>query len=254
MSVVSRRSEGLDTGLQFHCHIAHSMPTLILIPGLLCDQRLWSHQIGALAEIAEIKVADITTQSSLSEMAADILRSAPPRFSLAGFSLGSQVALEIMRVGGERVDRLALLSATHGGLPSAVANAVRNAVAALEQGRFDGYLEAAYPTYVALRRALDAKLKSTFIKMAHTVGVQAGLRQMKTLLAITKPFAGLERISCQTVIVGGREDRRISPADHQRLAEEIPRSKLAIIEDAGHFTPLEQPEKVTTVLRHWLST
>jgi hypothetical protein len=68
------------------------MSSLVLIPVLLCDQRLWSDQIPALAKHAEVCVADITALSTISEMAADILEKAPRHFSLAGFSLGSQVA------------------------------------------------------------------------------------------------------------------------------------------------------------------
>jgi pimeloyl-ACP methyl ester carboxylesterase len=49
-------------------------------------------------------------------MASAVLERSPERFALAGFSLGSQVALEIMRTGKSHVERLALLSATHGGL------------------------------------------------------------------------------------------------------------------------------------------
>lgn len=229
------------------------MPTLILIPGLLCDETLWSSQVEGLGSYAAISVADITEQLTISEMAGQILETAPDHFSLAGFSLGSQVALEIMRLSGERVDRLALLSATHGGLPPAVASAIRQAVTALERGGFEQYLEDAYPTYVAPRRAEDAALRGVFVNMARKVGVQAGLRQMRALLAMTKPFTHLGQISCPTLIVGGRDDCRIKPADHQRLAQEIPGSELEIIDDAGHFTPIEQPSRVTTVLRHWLT-
>lgn len=92
------------------------MSSLVLIPGLLCDARLWSAQIEGLARYADIAVADITQQRTISEMAESILESAPPLFSVAGFSLGSQVALEVMRLSRDRVDRLALLSATRGGL------------------------------------------------------------------------------------------------------------------------------------------
>jgi len=226
---------------------------LILIPGLLCDQTLWTAQIEGLKRQANITVADITKQRTIADMAADILGSAPARFCLVGFSLGSQVALEIMHLARERVERLALLSATHGGLPPNVRGAIRRAVAALEQGKFDQYLEEAYPTYVAARRVDDAELKRTFVSMAHTVGVQAGLLQMKALLAIGNPFTDLEQIRCPTVIVGGREDHRITPAAHQLLAQEIPGSELLIIDEAGHFTPLEQPGKVTAALQYWLT-
>ncbi len=230
-----------------------AMPPLILIPGLLCNQTLWSSQIEGLNGHAAITVADITQQLSISEMAADVLRTAPDHFSLAGFSVGSQVALEIMHLSGERVDKLALLSATHGGLPPGVAIAIRQAVTTLEQGGFDQYLEQAYPTYVAPARAADPELKRLFVDMAHTVGVQAGLRQMRALLAIADPFTSLNDIRRPTVIVGGRGDRRITPAAHQALAQEIPGSELIIINDAGHFTPIEQPDRVTAVLRQWLT-
>jgi len=230
------------------------MLNVILVPGLLCDRRLWKSQIDALNEISNILVPDLTTQLTITEMAVEILKTAPASFSLAGFSLGSQVALEIMSLASQRVDRLALLSATHGGLPPTVKDSIRRAVAVLEQGGFDQYLDDVYPTYVAPSRAQDADLKEVFFNMAHAVGVEAGLRQMKALLAITKPFAHLNQIRCPSVIVGGREDRRISPADHHLLAQQIPGSELVIIKDAGHFTPIEQPAQLTDVLRRWLSS
>lgn len=185
-------------------------------------------------------------------MALRILDAAPVSFSLAGFSLGSQVALEIVRLAKERVERLALLSATRGGLPPPVEAAIRQAIARLENGGFEGYLEAAYPSYFAESRIGDPVLRSCFFEMAHEVGQDAGLRQMHALLRIGSPFEDLEAIRCPTVIVGGRYDRRTTPADHQALAAAIPGSKLLIVEKAAHFTPLEQPEIVTQALARWL--
>jgi pimeloyl-ACP methyl ester carboxylesterase len=228
------------------------MTSLVLIPGLLCDQRLWGEQIGALTKHAEITVAEIIAYSTISEMAADILGKAPRLFSLAGFSLGSQVALEIMRVAMERVDRLALLSATHGGLLPSVETAIRRAITVIEEEGLDEYLEIAYPSYVARAKAGDNSLKQIFIDMAREVGKDAGLRQMQALLAIRTPFAGLDQIRCPTVIVGGREDQHTTPAAHEILKQEITGSKLVIIDDAGHFTPLEQPRAVTQVLHRWI--
>jgi pimeloyl-ACP methyl ester carboxylesterase len=229
------------------------MPSLVLIPGLLCDQRLWGDQLASLTKHAEITVADITGHSTISEMAADILGNAPRRFSLVGFSLGSQVALEIMRVAKERVDRLALLSATHGGLLPSVETTIRRAIAMIEEEGLDQYLEIAYPTYVARARAADASLKRIFVDMAHAIGKDAGLRQMQALLAIRTPFAGLDQIRCPTLIVGGREDQRTTPEAHELLKQEIPGSELVLIDPAGHFTPVEQPQTVTQVLQRWIT-
>lgn len=228
------------------------MRLLVLIPGLLCDRRLWSEQIATLASYANIIIPDITEQSTISEMAAAVLDHSPEHFSLVGFSLGSQVALEIMQRSGQRVERLALLSATHRGLLPAAEAAIRRAVELIERQSLDFYLEEAYPTYVAPHRVQDESLKRIFVDMAHSVGQEAGVRQMRALLAIKTPFLNLDRIHCPTLILGGSEDRRTTPEAHQLLSQEIPDSELRIIADAGHFTPIEKPRIVAEVLQQWL--
>ncbi len=81
-------------------------------------------------------------------MASTVLDESAEHFSMAGFSLGSQVALKIMHVHPERVGRLALSSATHGGLLLLAEAAIRRAITIIEQEDLDRYLEEAYPTYV----------------------------------------------------------------------------------------------------------
>jgi pimeloyl-ACP methyl ester carboxylesterase len=229
------------------------MKSLILLPGLLCNQILWSSQMASLKAHADVVVAGLTEQETISAMASAVLRAAPDRFSLVGFSLGSQVALEIMRTSGGRVERVALLSATHGGLLPPVEKAIGHAIETIEQGGFEDYLEAAYPTYVSASRADDAVLKNSFMEMAHAVGREVGLRQMRALLAIAGPFPDLDRIHCPTVVIGGGEDHRTTPAAHEALAEEIPGAELVILKGAAHFTPLEVPDAVTAALERWIA-
>lgn len=82
---------------------------LLLLPGLLCDENLWSHQISTLADIADISVADLTRDDTIEAMAARTLSEAPETFALAGLSMGGYVAQEILRQAPMRVQRLALL-------------------------------------------------------------------------------------------------------------------------------------------------
>jgi pimeloyl-ACP methyl ester carboxylesterase len=229
------------------------MSQLILIPGLLCDERLWRDQVAVLENYTDITVADITRQSTIAEMAAAALENTHDRFSLAGFSLGSQVALQIMRIAKHRVERLALLSATDGGLLPVAEASIRHAIGMIEEGRFEQYLIEAYPTYFAVRGANDDAFKLTFVRMARAVGQQAGLRQMRALLAIPNAFSTPGQIDCPTVIIGGRDDRRTTPKAHRQLAEEIPGSRLVMIDGAAHFTPIEQPGQVADVLRDWIT-
>jgi pimeloyl-ACP methyl ester carboxylesterase len=228
------------------------MQKLVFIPGVLCNRRLWASQIAALSAHTDICVPEITSQATVAQMARDILDSVSGRFCLAGFSLGSQVALQMMEFAADRIERLALFSATRGGLPPPVQSAIRDAILTIEQGGFAAYLESAYPAYVTAAHAPDREIKRCFMQMAEEVGVAAGVRQMKALLGLNHAFRHLGAISCPTVVIGGREDRRITPAAHELLAHEIPNASLVLIEHAAHFTPLEQPSQVTAELKRWI--
>ena len=78
-------------------------------------------------------------------------------------------------------------------------------------------------------------------------------RLMKALLALKGRFQHLDEISCPTIVIGGSEDRRTTPAAHEVLAREIPGSSLVMIADAAHFTMLEQPRKVSEALQRWMT-
>ncbi|HZQ52648.1 MAG TPA: alpha/beta hydrolase [Bryobacteraceae bacterium] len=226
---------------------------LLLIPGILCDARLWSEQVESLADCFGIAVAELRRGESISEMAEAVLGQAPRRFSLAGFSLGGQVALEIARVAGERIERLALLSTTCAGVLPDVRAAIENAISTIERGCFEQYLQHAYLGYVHPRRARDGVLRRTFLEMARAVGPQGAVRQMRASLSIRKPFPHLSRIACPAAIIAGEQDRYTSPAAQLELALSIRGSVLTMISDSGHFTPMEQPDAVTNALEAWLA-
>jgi pimeloyl-ACP methyl ester carboxylesterase len=232
----------------------NEQPPLLLIPGLLCDGGLWRNQITGLRDCVNTIIADATRGESIREIAEAMLCNAPERFCLAGFSLGSQIALQITHMARERVRRLALLSATSGGLLPNVKIAIENAISTIEQGNFEQYVENSYVQYVHPSRVGDTVLKSAYIEMARRVGPEAGVRQMRALLSIAGPFTELDQIRCPTVIIGGQQDHRTTPGAHEELAQDIPGSVIFIIENSGHFTPLEQPDAVTNVMRRWLAS
>src|SRR5262249_53814034 len=82
---------------------------LVLVPGLLCSARLYASQIAALWQFGPVIVADHRRDSSMEAIAERILADAPPRFALAGLSMGGYVAFAVLRMAPERVSKLALL-------------------------------------------------------------------------------------------------------------------------------------------------
>jgi pimeloyl-ACP methyl ester carboxylesterase len=63
----------------------------------------------------------------------------------------------------------------------------------------------------------------------------------------------LTRIAVPTLIIVGKEDVITPPKDAESMAEAIPGAKLVVIPDAGHTTPLEQPDAVAKAMRDWLA-
>ncbi len=62
---------------------------LVLLPGLLLDERLYAAQIAALGDVAAILVGNLTAADSIAGMAEAVLAQAPERFALCGLSMGA---------------------------------------------------------------------------------------------------------------------------------------------------------------------
>ena len=62
----------------------------------------------------------------------------------------------------------------------------------------------------------------------------------------------LSAVTAPTLILSGAEDKVVPPANVDLLAGEIPHAATAIIEQAGHFFPLEQPETAVNIVTKFL--
>src|SRR5579862_2130891 len=82
---------------------------LVLVPGLLCSARLYAPQVAALWPFGQVAVADHRRDDTMAAIAARILADAPPRFALAGLSMGGYIAFAMLRQAPERIAKLALL-------------------------------------------------------------------------------------------------------------------------------------------------
>lgn len=63
----------------------------------------------------------------------------------------------------------------------------------------------------------------------------------------------LGQINVPTQIIVGDKDIPTPVSRSERMAAAIPNARLAIIPDAGHTSPVDQPERVTAVLREFLA-
>jgi pimeloyl-ACP methyl ester carboxylesterase len=232
--------------------VASSKPHLVLVPGLLCTERLFAPQLAALDSVADIRVADHTGFASLPEIARAILTDAPERFALAGLSMGGYIAFEILRQAPERVTRLALLDTNARADRPEQVDQRRKLIALAERDGIAKVAKLLLPYWVHKDRLADPALVAILRCMAEAVGVAAFRRQEEAIIGRpdNRPF--LAQIRCPTVIVVGAEDE-VTPV---KVAEEmhagIAGSRLEVIRDCGHLSTLEQPEAVNAALARWL--
>ncbi len=229
---------------------------LVLVPGLLCDDRLWRPQAGRLADLADSVIADVIGDGSMSEMARSVLEAAPSagRFALAGLSMGSYVALEIMRVAPDRVARLALLDTSARADTVEQTAARRELIELAQNGRFDEVPRRLLPKMLHPDRLTEERLVSVVSGMADAVGPEAFVRQEEAIIGRPDSRGLLAEIACPTLVLCGRKDALTPLPLHEEMASLIPGSRLCVIEECGHLSTLERPEAVTAAMREWLET
>ena len=226
---------------------------IVLIPGLTCSARLYADQIPALWRFGPVTVADHTRDDSMAAIARRILAAAPPRFALAGLSMGGYIAFEIMRQAPERVARLALLDT--GARAEAPEQAERRKVviALAKSGRYSEIADIAFPIYVHRNRHNDAALKQIVRTMAAETGVEAYLRQQQAIISRPDSRPRLGAIKCPALVLVGDGDEATPPELAREIAGAIGDARLVVVAECGHLSTLEQPEKVTAALIDWMS-
>jgi pimeloyl-ACP methyl ester carboxylesterase len=226
--------------------------TLILIPGLICDDAVWRYTAEHLAEIADCVIVPADKADTMQQMAADVLTSLPAgRVAVAGFSMGGYVATEMLRQAPERIERLALLDTSSRIDPPDKADGRRRTIADCEQGRFDDVIEKFVPLLLHPDRMADP-LADTVRQMGHRVGAETFARRHRAMLTRSAPRDVLESFAGPVRVIMGRDDQLTSLEEHSELADWPQRGRLSIVEDCGHMPPLERPQAATALLRDWL--
>lgn len=228
-------------------------PTLVLLPGLLNTRRVFEHQIEALSDVADCLVPELWHHETISAMAEATLAMVPPTFGLVGFSMGGYVAFEILRQAADRVERLALMD-TQATPDSPESTKRRRAL--LDQtkiGRFRGVQRSLLPQLVHPRHIDDAAISQPIFEMAEEIGADGFVREQRAIIDRADSRHMLVDIDIPTVVVVGRQDQVTPLPRSEEMAADIANSRLVVLEECGHMSPLEKPAEVIAALRRWSS-
>jgi pimeloyl-ACP methyl ester carboxylesterase len=227
------------------------MTPVLLIPGILCSSEIFAQQIPVLWPFGPVTVASTLDGRTIEEAAAAILRDAPPRFALAGISMGGYIAFEIIRQAPSRVAKLALIDT------SARPDTIEQTDARLQslaraRTRFMTVALLSLANLVHPRRRGDPDILDINLRMARAVGLDGYERQLK--IAISRPDSRplLSAIGVPTLVLVGDSDPLTPPPHSAEIASAIPAAELKVVPECGHLSPIERPAEVSQALVQWI--
>ncbi len=225
---------------------------IVLVPGLNCSARLYAEQIPALWRFGPVIVADHTRDETMDAIARRILANAPPRFALAGLSMGGYIACAIHRAAPERVARLALLDTGSQAETPAQTERRKPQIEMALSGRFAEIPDLQFPLLVHKNRHDDDALKRIVRLMAEETGPEAFVRQERAIMTRPDSRPDLARVRCPTLVLVGDGDQLTPPKLSEEIARLVAGSRLVVVPECGHLSTIERPTAVTKALVEWM--
>ena len=225
------------------------MRTLFL-PGLLSDGRVWQEVADRLN--LPLLLADLTRDDTIGGMAARALADFDGPISVVGHSMGGRVAIEMACLQPGRVTSLVLANTGHTAMKPGEEEK-RGRLVDLGQRDMRELAEVWLPPMLAPDRIDDRSLVDDLTQMVIKAGPEVHERQIRALLS--RPDAGnaLPAITCPVLLMTGAQDGWSPEAQHREMAAMTSDSTVEIIDDAGHFLPIEQPDRTADMIQKWRS-
>lgn len=225
---------------------------LVLLPGMMCDARLFAPQLAAFSPDRAVTVAPVTGGDRIEEIASRLIDVLPRRFALAGLSMGGIVAMELLRRAPDRISRLALMDTNAlAETPQSAAN-YEPLIIKLRSGLIDDAVAAALGPDTLAPGPGRAAVLARMVAMARAVGTETAIAQVRALQRRRDYQAVLRRCAVPALVLCGAHDRLTPPRRHELMAGLIPDAELRVLDDAGHLPVLEAPEAVNDALARWL--
>ncbi len=234
--------------------------TVVLLHGFTQTGASWHPVIAALGERYRALTPDLRGHGaastarpvSFAAVVGDVAALAPPRFVLAGYSMGGRIALHVALSHPERVTRLVLVGAT-AGIEDAEGRGERRAAdeelaREIEREGVEAFARrwAAQPLFAGQSAEVAAAAHADRLHNG-SAGLAAALRGIGTG-AMAPLWSRLGELAMPVMALAGERDEKFR-ALAQRLAAATPNGRHAVVPGAGHVAHLEAPAEVAGWIR-----
>ena len=220
---------------------------VLLLPGMMCDARMWADQIEAIE--SPVSIPDLSGHDNFFDMAASVLGNAPKRFAVAGLSMGGILAFELWRQAPDRITHIALLDTNpFADSPDRKSSRLQQIEQVFAGGLRELAVESLKPLYLAESNRDDDDLLNEILDMVLELGPDTFRRQSLALRNRADSVETLASINCPAIVICGSEDTLCPLSYHEYMANRIPDAELIVIDDCGHLSSMEQADAVSNEL------
>ncbi|WP_308915546.1 alpha/beta hydrolase [Jannaschia sp. LMIT008] len=225
---------------------------LVLLPGMMCDARLFAPQVAALSADREVRVLPIADHDTTAALARAVLDAAPHRFALGGLSMGGIVAMEVAALAPERIAGLCLMDTNPRAEAAEVAARREPQIERVRASHLRAVMrDEMKPNYLAPGPDRAAVL-DLCMAMAESLGPDVFVRQSRALQTRADRRDTLRGLTVPSLVLCGRDDTLCPLHRHTEMADLLPDAELVVIDGAGHLPVLERPKATNAAVAAWL--
>jgi pimeloyl-ACP methyl ester carboxylesterase len=222
---------------------------LDLVPGTLCDERMWSRLAPLMGAGFEFNYVPLYQAQDRPQMQRIMAGHSAPQANLVAFSLGVYIALEYALAHPERVKSLVLIAGSAKGLSEKEKELRLRTIPLLERTVYAGLSGVRLREILHPAHHTDQEIVDLIQRMALDLGKDVLLTQFRASMDRPDVMDRLHEIKCPVLLVGANEDKLVDPGILPEMHPRFPDARLRMYDGTGHMIPLEVPNPLAADLR-----
>ena len=235
---------------------------VVLLHGLGSSANVWEPQVRALADRFTLirydlegagrspYAGELSIAGWVDDLVAILDANKISKARFAGHSLGTLILQHFVAKYPERVEKLVFIGVNRAP-PEARRQAIKERVAKVRGEGIDGIADGIVKGGVSPHTFANKPEVVAFVRELLTrQPVEGYARSCEAMGASVA--ADISKIKCPLLVIAGRDDAVSPVANGEGIVAELPHARLVIIEQCGHWHPIEQPAEVTQALAGFL--